>query len=111
MTAAVTLTNGVDRLIVFRTPNANDLRRGRHIQLDRVGRFSLATAYPDGFAYTSIDVGAAGDFATLLPFPVRNAADVIERYDEVVAFLERLPTSGIYVSEGATRRELRVYPE
>src|SRR5687767_7812899 len=79
----------------FDSPKAGELRNGSHIRIGRIGRYNLHWVEGDAW-YTSMDFGRDGEFANLLPFPVRTVDDVAARYDEIVSILAGMPPSGTH---------------
>jgi hypothetical protein len=98
MFAEVSLTGTDSRRIRFSMPHGPELRTGTHLRIDVIGRYNLMTDPPRGRRQGWVDIGSEGPFSNLLPFRVQSAADLVMQYDEVVGFIERLPTSFTHVA-------------
>lgn len=107
--ADIFLTGGDDRVLCIITPTASELRSGTHLRLGRVGPHLLVQTMPNG-TREGIDIGSDGPFANLLPFQIRNAQDLVSRYDEMVKFFDSLPKVNAHQSRDGTIRELHISP-
>lgn len=79
----------------------------RHLELQQIGHWKfIVGGYAHGYTFetafgkslktrfwrNSVDIGSDSNVATLVPFKVSTIDELIEKYDDLVAYFESWPT-------------------
>jgi hypothetical protein len=92
--ALVSVDGSPTKTILLSGPRAQDLRSGKHINVDCIDVYSFALVTPENYWLSRIDFGKDSVFADILPFKLQNVQDLVSHYDDFVAFLRALPPTG-----------------
>lgn len=95
--AQVWLSQSQGKMISFPAPVVWSLPRGRHLPV-QIAPYVFLGIGPDESWY-QLDLGSDGVFSNLFPFKVESAKQIIERYDEIVATLDKMPNTGFHKSK------------
>jgi len=82
------------RRIWFGNTTPHYLVSGEHLRVLRIGDFTFETWDRD--SGQCFDFGRDGGFANLLPFKLKDAADLAAHYDDVHDILKKMPRSGTH---------------
>lgn len=82
LSGTITLT-GNRQEIELQSPYVECMRDGSHLSIRRIGPY-LLRATDDARRQGSVNVGSKGAFHNWLPSPIRDAKDLVARYDEIL---------------------------
>lgn len=71
------------------------------VNLSSVGFFAVPADLSTYYSY--LELGRDGEFDGLLPFRVRDPADLVARHEDVVAALKALPPAGVHRGRSGRR--------